>query len=107
MTAKPIVSAVSESVAGSRWPISVITGVSEKIEMPKLPCRRCQNQRTNCTLSGSASPSCRRIAMISAGVALFPAMIAAGSPGAMCRRRKTKTPTRTITRAVESRRRTM
>src|SRR5688572_22429229 len=41
------------------------------------------------------------------GVALSPAMIAAGSPGARCSSRKTKTATTAITGTIESSRRTM
>ncbi len=99
--------AVSDTVAGSRCPISVITGTSEKIEMPRLPCSSRHAQCTNCTVSGSLSPSRSRIAAMFAGVALSPAMIAAGSPGARCSSRNTNRPTSAITTRVARMRRAM
>ena len=93
---------VSEIVAGRRCWISVITGVPEKIDVPNCPRRIAKAHSPNCTGSGRSSPSWWLIMTICAGVALSPAMIAAGLPGARCRSKKTMTPTTAMTIRVEN-----
>ncbi len=102
-----MVTRLSETVAGSRPTTSCMTGAPEKIDVPKLPRRMFHAQMPNCTGSGSSRPSWWLIMSICAGLALSPAMIAAGLPGARCTSRNTITPTIAITTRVEPRRRAM
>jgi len=74
----------------------------EKIEMPRSPWSSRQHHTTNCSSIGRSRPSLARIASMSCVVASSPAMIAAGSPGAMRSRKKTKTATTAITGMVAS-----
>ena len=46
-TAKASVASASESVGSRRWPISVATGVLEKIETPRSPDSTAVLQRRN------------------------------------------------------------
>ena len=105
VTAIAMVMSASESVGSMRWPISFRTGSLEKIEMPRSPPSTATSQRRNWVGSGSSSPRRCRIATICSGVALSPAMIAAGSPGERCNSRNTNTPTMPITSTVEPNRR--
>ena len=66
---KTIVVRASSIVGSMRWPISVVTGLPEKIEVPRSPCISDQTQVKNCTASGSDRPSCSRMRATSSAVA--------------------------------------
>jgi hypothetical protein len=79
----------------------------ENIDTPRSPRRVAQPQLANCSSSGRSRPRLARIRATFASVALSPAMIAAGSPGARCSSEKTKIATTSMTGITPSRRRTM
>ncbi len=99
------VSIISDSVGSIRCAIMCVTGRLVKIEVPRSPCRMCQNQSKKRTRNGRSSPSEARMRSTSAGVAWSPAMIAAGSPGAMYSRLNTNSATSSTTGMVETIRR--
>ena len=70
-TTTVMISVVSASirVGSSRWPISLVTGRLEKIEMPRSPCSSDQTQVPNWMCSGWSRPSCARMRAMSAGLA--------------------------------------
>ncbi len=105
MTATAIVVAASEMVGSARCAISVVTGSPQNMELPRFPWARLTTQTTNCFQIGSSRPSFWRICAMLSGVALSPAMIAAGSPGARWSSRNTNSATMAITGSIESRRR--
>ena len=107
VTATSIVVVASETVGPTRCAIEVATGMPENIDMPRSPCRVDQPQLANCCSKGRSSPRLLRMRAMFSAVALSPAMMAAGSPGARCSKEKTKTPTTTMTGTTPSRRRTM
>jgi hypothetical protein len=96
---------ISDSVVGVRCSIIVSTGRLVKIEVPRSPCSTCQNQSPNRTTKGRSSPSEARICAICCSVAWSPAMIAAGSPGAIYSRLNTNSATNPITGIVATTRR--
>ncbi len=106
-TATESVVKASESVGSARWPISVATGSFQNMDLPRSPRTRLPAQTRNCFQMGSSSPSAVRICAMFCGVALSPAMMAAGSPGARCSSRNTNIATIAITGSMESRRRAM
>ncbi len=83
VTARMSVITISDSVGSIRWAIMVATGRLVKIEVPISPWMRRHSQSPNWTRNGRSSPRPWRMRSTSAGVAWSPAMIAAGSPGAM------------------------
>ncbi|BDC26451.1 hypothetical protein NB2BOR_A07420 [Bordetella parapertussis] len=95
------------SVGPTRWPISLVTGCLEMIDVPRSPDASCVIQVRNCTVSGSVRPSDLRMFSIWAGVAESPAMMAAASPGVRRSSRNTNTATITTTGIVASTRRRM
>ena len=78
-----MVSSISDSVGSIRCAIMWLTGRLVKIEVPRSPCRICHSHSPKRTRNGRSRPSEARMRSTSAGVAWSPAMIAAGSPGAM------------------------
>jgi hypothetical protein len=70
-----------KDVAQWRWPISVETGIPEKIDVPRSPFRIAHSQVKKRTWKGRSKPSTTRTRWMSSTVARSPAMIAAGSPG--------------------------
>ena len=74
---------INDTVGSIRCAIMWVTGRLVKIEVPRSPCRMCHSHSPNRTTNGRSRPSEARIRSTSAGVAWSPAMIAAGSPGAM------------------------
>ncbi len=72
---------VSATVGSTRCSISVMTGRLVKIEMPRSPWSRRHTQPPNWMKKGWSRPSFWRMRMMSATVAVSPAMMAAGSPG--------------------------
>ncbi len=81
--AKMTVSTISDSVGSIRCAIMCETGRLVKIEVPRSPCRICHSHSPKRTRNGRSSPSDSRMRSTSAGEAWSPAMIAAGSPGAI------------------------
>ncbi len=67
---------------------SIASGRPVAIEVPRLPCRTCQNQSAYCTGSGLSKPYSARIWSISSWVASAGRIADSGSPGAMWTRRK-------------------
>ena len=67
--AKMMVAVASASVGSSRWPISLVTGRLEKIEVPRSPDRTAPTQLKNWTWSGSFRPRRSRIFSMSSGCA--------------------------------------
>ena len=74
---------ISEIVVGARCSIIFNTGRLVKMEVPRLPCSTCHSQSAKRMTNGLSSPRVARICAICCVVAWSPAMIAAGSPGAM------------------------
>jgi hypothetical protein len=58
------------------------------IDVPRLPCRTCQNHSAYCTGSGLSKPYSARIWSIRSWVASAGRIAESGSPGAMWTRRK-------------------
>ena len=104
-TANTIASSINEMVGSMRCAIMWLTGRLVKIEVPRSPCRICHSHSPNRTRNGLSRPSEARMRSTSAGVAWSPAMIAAGSPGAMYSRLKTQNATMSITGTVARMRR--
>ena len=77
------VSTINDIVGSIRWPIMWVTGRLVKIETPRSPCSTCQIHSPKRTTNGRSRPSEARMRITSSGVAWSPAMMAAGSPGAM------------------------
>ena len=86
-TAMPIerirVRIISEMVGSSRCSIILVTGRLVKIETPRSPFSTFQTHSPKRIRNGRSSPSPARMRSTSAGLAWSPAMMAAGSPGAM------------------------
>ena len=97
LMATSIVVAASETVGPIRCSTSVVTAMLENIETPRSPRKVAHPQLANCSSSGRSSPRLARILATLASVALSPAMMAAGSPGARCSSEKTKMPTTSMT----------
>ena len=96
-TESRMVSTAMLIVGHMRWPIIWVTGVLEISDVPSSPCMRSPTQVMNCSCRGSESPSEVRMRSSCAGVAMSPAMMAAGSPGVSRSRRKTKIATMIMT----------
>ena len=74
---------ISETVGSTRWAIIFVTGRLVKIDVPRSPFSTFHAHSPKRTRNGRSRPSEARMRSTSAGVAWSPAMIAAGSPGAM------------------------
>src|SRR5262249_25027468 len=74
---------VSRMVGSARSTIASSTGRRRKMDWPRSPSARRPSQRESCTWKGASRPSWRCRRATSSGLASGPAMIEAGSPGAI------------------------
>ncbi len=106
-TESRIVSTAMLTVGQMRCPIIWVTGVLEMSDVPSSPCKSSPTHVMNCSCNGSARPSDVRMRSSWSGVAISPAMIAAGSPVVSLSSRKTKMATMIMTGMTARMRRVM
>ena len=95
----------SSIVAGSVEPTRLTTLRRKWIEVPKSPCSTSPSQIMNCSGSGRSSPISRRLASISAIVAIGGSDIAAGSTGSIRRMQNSSADTKNrMTTEISARR---
>ena len=103
--ATAIAASASWMVRTSREPISRVTGVPYRNELPRSPRTIPPRKARYCTSSGRSRPSDWRSFATSSGGALSPSMACAGSPGTRWISENTSVATPSSTGIVSSKRR--
>jgi hypothetical protein len=93
-----------ETVGSNLSQINLVTLKCDVIEVPRSPREMSRRNNTSCIGSDLSKPRECLISTISCSVASHPAIIRAGSPGVILRRRKVKNTTTNITGIVMRRR---
>ena len=98
---------VNAMVGSSRPRMMPVTGLPERIDVPRSPLASIPIHETNCSLTGLSRPSRFLIFSMSSAVSSSPASSAAGSPGVIWSRPKVNKATTSMVGKTRSSRRPM